>query len=390
MPQLNWKTRFLIILATASIFVMSLVINQILIVSPSELNEKDPYFFNENNYYASFYFNNGSYGVEQHLTVQSTYLNNTHSNCSIKFDDIVQDYFYVHPNGLVYDDKVLTENYSFYWVFVPNLLTTLGQGLEPGTSYNITDPTGLLGQANSNYVLIIERKGVYWPYEQRFSNLLGAQASFDVTIYNKSDMVKIATATYDQTTGNIEILEGGKNKHITLLLYETNFPISRNRINQMWAAWIYGIILIVALYLLMKVDWKNKFLKRFHLNSEKRNLTTLLMIGGFTSVIIEMIDIWFYIPLGFVGNVLLHTMFTVGMGIFCYHYRYKLAWLFPAILEIMFVMAIFLVEGEPYVPHLTAFMGSTITWLVLVFISGKPSTWSEGKSKLGKFLSKFV
>ncbi|MBD3228029.1 MAG: hypothetical protein GF329_07550 [Candidatus Lokiarchaeota archaeon] len=390
MPELNWKTRFLIIIVTVTIFVMSLVINQILIVSPSKLNEKDPYFFDQNDYYASFYFNNGSYNHEQSLVIQSTYLNNTHSNVCITIDDTIEDYFLVHPDGYVYREKYLTSNYSLFWIFVPNLLTTLGQGLEPGKRYNITDPIGILGEINSNYVLIIDRKGVYWPYEQRFSNLLGAQASFDVTIYNKSDMVKIATATYDQTTGNIEILEGGINQQISLFLYETNFPISRNRINQMWIAWIYGPIIIVLLYLLMRYDWKNKFLSKFHLNSEKRNLTTLLLIGGFLSVIIEMVDIWFYIPLGFLGNILIHTIFTISIGILCYFYRYKLAALFPSILEILFVMAIFLVEGEPYVPHLTAFMGSTITFLWIVFATGKPSTWNEGKTKLGKFLSKFI
>ncbi|MHA1271508.1 MAG: hypothetical protein ACTSPY_17075 [Candidatus Helarchaeota archaeon] len=387
--MLRWKNRFLIILITISIFIMSLLINQILIESPSKLNERNPLFFDSNNYYSSFYFNNGSYNYEQIVIIQSININTTTSNITITIGQNLQGYFLAHPNGIVYQNKILKGNFSFWWILVPNLLTTFGQGLEPGKRYDIIDPTGFLGVLNAEYILIIERKGVYWPYDQRLGNLLGAQASFDVSIYNESNMVKIATATYDQTTGNIELLEGGVNIDISLSLFQTNFPISRNRINQMWIALIYGPIIIIVAYLFMRIDWQVKYLRRLHLKSEMRNETSVLLIAGWVAIIIEMVDIWFYLPIGFMGNILIHVVFTAFLGILCIIYRYKLAWLIPSILEIMFILAIVIIEGEPYVPHLTAFMGSTISWLCMVIASGLPNKL-EGKTWLGKILSKFI
>ena len=390
MNKLNWKTRLLIVLIAASTFIMALVINQILIESPSELNEKNPLFFDDHNYYLDFYYNNGTYNTEQIITVQSVYVNSSHTNVSVVVNNKLQDSFFAHPSGIVYQGGILKGNYSIWWINVPNLLTTLGQGLGPGTIYNITDPTGFLGEINSNYILIVTRKCVYWPYDQRLGNLLGAQASFEATIYNESNMMKIATATLDITTGNIEVLEGGINSHYSLILFKTNFPISRNRLNQMMVACIYGSIIIVLTYLLMRIDWKNKFLHRIHLNPDKRNETIILATTGILAVILEFVDIWFFLPLGLYGNLLIHGIFICYLGILCFIYRYKLAWLIPSILEVMFIFAIFLIEGEPYVPHLTAFMGSTISWICLVIASGKASTWSEGKTKVGKFLSKFI
>lgn len=389
--QLNWKTRllilFLIILAAATSF----LINQIVIKSPSSINEEDPIFYNYNS--AKFYYNNNTMAEtkDQILEIQNNKINQTHVNVSISIDDKLQGSFLVNPNnGTVYQDGKCEGNYSIWWIHVPNPMLTFGQGLKVGTEFSVIDPTGFIDDKWENYTMVVDAKVVWWPEDQKFSKILGAQASFEVSFYSNES--KAATATFDLTVGFVELWDGGSGTRArqSLALYDTDYPISRNRLTAFPGVILSGVIIIVIAYIFMKIDWKTKLLRRVHLNDEKRLNTTLLMIAGLIAVIIEYIDIWFYNPLGLAGNVLLHTGYLGFLFVICFIQKKHFGWTIPALLEISFIIAMTFLVGDPYVPHLTAFMGSTISWIALVLVSGLKCNWDEGKTKIGKFLSKFI
>jgi len=385
---LNWKTRVLIIILTLIAALGAYGYNQILIISPSKMNELDPLFFGEN-HYAKFYYNDGTLNsADKILSINSAVINSTHTLVTITIDTTTQGTFYVHPNGTVYQNGRCKGNYSIWWLHVSNPMLSFGQSIQKGTKFDVIDPTGFLGTAWKHYTVIVDRKVVYWPTDKRFWFILGAQASFEVSIYNNTD--KIASATLDLTCGIIELWDGGQNSRQSLALYETSYPISRNRLNAFPALWIIGSIIIVVSYIFMRTKWENKLLNRFYLTSEKRRDTILLMIAGLIAIGIEFVDIWFYCPLGLEGNLLLHLVYVGFLAIICIIQKKRFIWLMPAILEIAFVGTISIITGDPYVPHLTAFMGSTISWLCLVWASKYDSEFDEGKTKLGKFLSKFA
>ncbi|MHA1696416.1 MAG: hypothetical protein ACTSUG_14205 [Candidatus Helarchaeota archaeon] len=390
--SLNWKTRLLILILVLSAALGAFVYNQIMIKLPFGPNQEDPKFF-ETNRYAYFYYNNGTMGQTNDLvlSVTSTVINQTHSNVTIKIGNKIQGSFFVNPNGIVYQNGKLKGNYSIWWVHISNplLQLTSGFGIQPGAIFKVIDPTGFMGPAGSNYTAIVEKRLVWWPSSQKLWPILGAQASFQIAIYDSSKN-KVVIAKLDLTCGLIETWDGGVGSRKTLTLFQTDYPISRNRLTAFPALWVIGSILIVATYIFMRVNWQNKYLKRVHLNSEKRNDTTLLLTAGLIAVGIEFVDIWFYVPLGLAGNLYLHLGFIGFLAIICYIQKKRFVWLIPAFLEVAFVFAINFGVGEPYVPSLTAFMGSTISWLCLLWVSKHDNDWSEGKTWVGKILSKFT
>jgi hypothetical protein len=100
------------------------------------------------------------------------------------------------------------------------------------------------------------------------------------------------------------------------------------------------------------------------------------------------VDVWLYAIFGFMGNLLLHIGVAIGLLAICFYQNYKIKWTIPAFLEVAFLLPMVLVVGDNYVPHLTAFMGLIITWLIMVYISGYPSQ-PKSKTKLGRLLSEF-
>ncbi|MHA1268405.1 MAG: hypothetical protein ACTSPY_01340 [Candidatus Helarchaeota archaeon] len=389
---LNWKTRLLIIVIVGLAAINSVIFNQIMIEMPNSTNEKDPLFF-EKPRYAAFYYDNGTLGISQEssLVISCTIINTTHSNVSITIGNKLQGFFYTDPNGIVYQNGTLKGNYSIWWVHVSNPMLGMftGFGTQQGTIFKMVDPTGFMGPSWNNYTAVVDRKIVWWPTDQRLGAILGAQASFKISIYD-STKNKVATATLDLTCGILELWDGGINSRQTMTLYQTDYPISRNRLNIFPVLWIGGIILIAVSYIMMRINWKNKFLKRIHLNADKRNDTTLLMAAGLIAFGIEYVDIWFYLPLGIDGNLYLHLGYMGFLALICVLQRKRFVWLIPAFLEVAFVFAINFLVNDPYIPHLTAFMGSTISWLCLLWVSKHPDDWTEGKTRIGKILSKFI
>ncbi len=388
---LKWKIRLTILFIVAFVAVGSALINAIAIETeglPWDTNVKEAYFFN-GNYQMSFLFENGTMNSVQTLKVQGTVLDATHTNVSITIDGILQGFFITSPQGFVYNGSTLTSNYSIWWIYVPNPMLSLGQGLRVGTTYNVIDPTGFLGISNQTYILVVDSKAVYWPTDARLWMILGAQASFQYTLYNKSNLMRISSGWSDLTCGVPFLFDGAQQDHVQLTLYDTNFPISRNRINMFPWVFILGAIAIVSIYLIMRKEWKSRLFSRLNVEPETRNEIIMLVTAGIFAIALEFVDIWWYLPLGLSGNLLLHLGFLGGLALIIWKKKYGFKWLVPGLLEVAFVGVISFATGEPYVPALTAFMGSFISWLCLLYISGYEKS-NEAQKPIEKVLSAFV
>lgn len=365
---LDTKTRRTIILLVVGIAAGSFVINQLTIEIEGmigDINPKDIYLF-QKNYTSNYQYERGVKGEQSEFILRSNALNDTHTNVTLEYDNRIE-YFLAHPNGTVYQNGALQGNYSIWWVHVPNVLMMFG--VKGGEIYSVIDPTGFTGRGNQPYDLFVTRKRTYWPSDQELSGLLGAQSSFDAELYNRSNNQLSAKITFDITCGIIEIWEGFQSPTELTLKY-TNFPMSRNRITGIMIASLLGIIAIISAFTLMSRTWVNPFLTQFTRGLEERNEIIMLITAGFFTIIIEMIDIWFYLPLGLLGNVVVHLGYTIFLGIICWRFNYRYQWLIPSILEVAFILALNFVTGDPYVPPLTAFMGSTISCIALVWASG--------------------
>ncbi|MHA1786491.1 MAG: hypothetical protein ACTSVE_14995 [Candidatus Helarchaeota archaeon] len=389
---LKWKTRALIFILIGIAAIGAALVNQAAIeieVPGLDTNVKEAYFF-QGNYYMTFKYDNGTLGSQSTLRVSGMFENATHTNVTIWEKTTMIGSFYVNPNGTVYQNGACQGNYSIWWIYVPNPMLSMGQGLKVGTTYNIIDPTGFLGIIGQGYTLVIDQKRVYWPVDLELSMILGAQASYIADIYNKSNNAKIASSMQDLTCGVMFLWNGAQHDEISLTLTDTNFPISRNRLNMFPWLFIIGTIVIVSAYLLMRKQWNNEYLSHLNVEPEDRNEITLLLIAGVGAVAIEFVDIWFYLPLGLAGNLLLHVGYLAGLGLICFKEKYGLKWLVPGILEVLFVFAITFATGEPYVPVLTAFMGSFISWLCLIYASGYEKSTEEDDILIGKIISQFI
>ncbi len=365
---LDKKTRRTIILLIVGIAAGSFIINQLMIEIEGmigDFNPKDIYLFQQD--YISYYrYESGVKGVQSEFILRSNVLNDTHTNVTLEYEDRIE-FFLTHPNGTVYQNGRLQGNYSIWWIYVPNVLMMFG--VKGGKIYSVIDPTGFLGRINQPYDLLVTRKRTYWPSDLELSGLLGAQSSFDTKLYNKSNDRLTAKITFDITCGIIEVWEGSDSP-IELTLKNTNFPMSRNRITGIIIEILFGIIAIIVIFALMSRTWENELLTQFTRDSEERNEITLLLTAGVFAILIEMIDIWFYLPLGLLGNIVIHLGYTFFLGIICWKYSYRYQWLIPSILEVAFILTLNFVTGDPYVPPLTAFMGSTISCIALVWASG--------------------
>jgi hypothetical protein len=366
--MLKTKHRFLIILSITLAIAGASLVNQIAIML--NINPKDPLFFATQNS-ALFQYNDG-FSNNKTITITVNELNPAWSNVSITIDST--EYLSITPDGF-YNN---TEYYTIFWLHVPNpLISGTSFGVVVGRSFNITDPIGLIGPKNANYTAIIDRKLVLWPLEP---GLHGAQYSFQVTFYNQSNSMVIAQGIYDSTCGMLFVLKGGS-PYVQVQLLETTYPISRNRMMSWpWALGLSVGVTVIA-YVLMKKKWQ--------LDAEQIREITLLMAAGVAVTMVDIyVDVWLYAIFGFMGNLLLHIGVAIGLLAICFYQNYKIKWTIPAFLEVAFLLPMVLVVGDNYVPHLTAFMGLIITWLIMVYISGYPSQ-PKSKTKLGRLLSEF-
>ncbi|MEX2681105.1 MAG: hypothetical protein Q6373_005865 [Candidatus Sigynarchaeota archaeon] len=362
---LSAKTRYAILGLVLCIGLGGFIINQIAIeveIPGIDLNVKDARLFAAD-YTSRFKLENGTRGASTQLTLSTRVLNQTHTNVSINIDGVTS-WFLVHPNGTVYQyGGQLRGNYSIWWIYIPNVL--MGFGVKGGEEYNVVDPTGFLGITGHAYLLVVDRKLTYWPSDPELIALSGAQASIACSVWDKATGQLVSRATIDITCGMIETWEGAQSSYIRMTLVTTDFPISRNRQVVLASAVILSfVVFIIALYL-VRVPKKAK-----SMDPKQREQILVLVGSGAGAILIEIIDIWFYLYPGKLGMYLIHIAYTAVAGLACARYKMGYRWLIPSILEIAFVFSLSTFTGDAIVPSLTAFMGSTITWLGMIWAIG--------------------
>jgi hypothetical protein len=211
--------------------------------------------------------------------------------------------------------------------------------------------------------------------------LQGAQFSLIFEVRSLSDVL-VASGEMDMTCGMLFHLEIGTSDGLkTLKLVGTTYDISRNRLSGI--PWIIGVCIATPCIVFLYSHYRKK--EQMPLTIE----TTFFVAAAGSVLLVDFfIDIWMYAPLGFAGNLLLHAGVVGIFAAFCLWKQYGLKWVIPGILEIAYVGVMVLATGDSYVPHLTAFMGLTVTWLVMLYASGVPHP--QSKSKLGKLVSNVV
>ncbi|MDD1777471.1 MAG: hypothetical protein LUQ65_04820, partial [Candidatus Helarchaeota archaeon] len=285
----------------------------------------------------------------------------------------------VTPDGRYIDGDRVTNNYSIFWV---HIIVAGSGGSEViqnvGRNFSIFDTIGILGTPNTEYKLTITDTYVYWPEE---AGLQGAQFSLIFEVRSLTGVL-VASGEMDMTCGMLFHLEIGTNDGLkTLKLIDTTYDISRNRLSGI--PWIIGVCIATPCIVFLYSHYRKK--EEMPLTIET---TFLVAAGGAVLLVDFFIDIWMYAPLGFAGNLLLHAGVVGIFAAFCLWKQYGFKWVIPGILEIAYVGVMVLATGDSYVPHLTAFMGLTVTWLVMLYASGVPHP--QSKSKLGKLVSNIV
>jgi len=364
---------FLIVIIGAGISVGSIFLARYLNLGS---NEQDPLYFDSPTY-SKFAYNNGSQVMD--LLFTSTPLNSTHYQAEISYGlNVVK--FNVTPDGRFIDNGLVTNNYSIFWVHIVKS-GTAGSELQEhvGRNFSIWDNIGILGSPNTEYVLTITAQDVYWPEE---GPLLGAHFSLVFEIRTLSNVL-VATGEMDYTCGMLFFLNiGGTGNLSTLKLLDTNYDISRNRLTGFPVVIASIIATPIILFLYLKYKRKEDMAKII-------DTTFLVAMGGIIIAVDFFVDIWMYAPLGRGGNLYLHLGVIAAFSIFCLWRKFDLKWgLIPGFLEVAYVFTITLVTGDSYVPHLTAFMGLTITWLIMVWASGVQHY--QAKTRLGKLIKQFV
>lgn len=367
--MLKTKYRFYLLLAIAATVASASLVNQIAVTL--DINPQDPLLF-DRTHFARFIYNDGFDEYSMTLLVEHVAID--WSNVSISIDSTIH-WMNVSHTGLYQS----TDRNTIFWLHVPNpLISGTSFGITIGTTFNVTDPTGLIGSPGTNYTGIVEDKCVYWPLE---FHLHGAQYAFWVTFYNESNNAIVGRGLYDSTCGMLFVLEGGS-PFSRVKLLETSYEISRNRMmSWTWALGLSAGITVIA-YLYMK--------KKTQLDDETIHEITLLMSAGVAVLMVDIyVDVWFYAIFGFIGNVLLHLSVAIGLAIICIYQRYKIKCIIPAFLEIAFLIPMVYFMGDPYVPLLTASMGLVISWIFMIFLSGYPKQ-PKSSTKLGQLLSEFL
>ena len=367
--MLKSKYRFYLLLAIVATVASASLVNQIAVAL--NINPQDPLLFDKT-HFAHFIYNDG-FG-DKLLDLQVAQVASTWANVSI-YVDTIPYWMNITHTGL-YES---TDRNTIFWLHVPNPLTSgVSFGITIGTVFNVTDPVGLIGLPRTNYTGIVEDKLVYWPLEM---HLHGAQAAFWVTFYNASNNAMVGRGLYDITCGMLFVLEGGS-PFSRLILVETSYEISRNRMmSWTWALGLSVGITIIA-YFYMK--------KKTQLDDDTIREITLLMGAGVAVLMVDIhIDVWFYAYFGFLGNVLIHLSVAIGLAIICLYQGYKLKCIIPALLEIAFLIPMVYATGDPYVPLLTAAMGLLSSWIIMIFLSGYPKP-PKASSKWDQIISEFL
>jgi len=340
------------------------------------LNPHDPLFF-DRPMFVTYTYNNGTHTGTLDIRVSALHSDRTTVTTTWYGET---DSFNVTRTGEFIDGGTTTTNQSFFWIHI-----AAGLGAEfidlPGQVYRIYDPIGVLGPANTSYNLTVHAYTNYWSLEP---GIHGAQASCTFVIYNENTLV--AEGFFDRTCGLVfELKIGGGANYRTLDITNTNYDISRNRVfGILWMLPIAIITPIVGYILMTKVP-------RFKVEEKDTRLEMTALIGvGMTALTLDIfVDVWYYATVGFVTNIIIHGIVLGACIGICIWRKYGIKWTIPLILEIAFISSMYMIADRvTYVPYLTAFMGTLITFIFMIIASGYNK--QETPSTKGKLVSQIL
>lgn len=365
--MLNAKERLGILILGMMVFLTPFLINQILIIVNSPLNptEINLYQFDTKIEYT---YEEGTYeGEDGNYVLDITVPDNPeeeYNQISVSGEEETE-YKADYETGKYVEGGEVQDVYTIFWVPVKNPMLNFWEFIE-NREFDVVDPIGLIGSVGEQYKLVIGERKVYWDVAP---GLDGAQFSFVIDIFDQND-TKVAEGLMDSTCGFLEVLDAtGKGK--IEIQDPGNFPISRNRYNMLW----WGIICAVAAPVLVYI-----FLKKKEVQKDKIEEITLLLGVSSTVVLFDIIiDVWFYARIGRSGMLYIHLGLFATYALICWYLKYGIKWALPAFLEVAFVFAITTFVGDPYVPHITAFMGLYASYLAMLFRSGLEKRGYENK-----------
>ena len=357
------------LLVLAGAFILGRVLN-------TPFNAHDPLFF-DRPMYVSYNYNNGTHTGNLDIRVSAFHSDRT-TVTSTFYSEV--NTFNVTKSGSYIDNGTITSNQTFFWIHIAQ-----GMGSEfvelSGMVYKIFDPVGILGLANTSYNLTVLAYTNYWPLEPLIH---GAQASCTFIIKNGDTLV--AEGLFDRTCGLVfELKIGGGANYKTLDITGTNYDISRNRV--FGIAWMLPIAIITPIvgYILMtKVP-------RFKVEEQDKRLemTSLIAVGTTAITVDIFIDVWYYATVGFVTNMIIHGVVLGACIGICVWRKYGIKWTIPLMMEIAFITSMYLIADRiTYVPYLTAFMGTLLTFIFMIIASGYKK--QDTPSKMGKLVTEIL
>ena len=344
-------------------------LNQLFIVINSPFNPTNIKLY-QTTTTVSYSWNNGTLGHSSQLTLDITAgSSGTFTSVKAKLGDTEINYNIDYNSGEFIDINQKSGNYTIFWIPVNNpMLNPWALKLFESTS--VIDPVGLIGPVNASYTLVMGEEKVYWDTPQ---GLDGAQFSFVIRLYD-SNNTKVAEGLMDSTCGFLELFDGGSNQASITIISAGVFAVSRNRYNVLlWTPIIAAISCIVVMILMKKREVAKEIQEE-----------VMLILGIAISVVMVdiVIDVWFYSWLGMNGMLLLHLGLAALYSLICIRLGYGIKWAYPAFLEVAFVFVMNLFVGDPYVPHITAFMGLFAAYLAILFRSGIPKRYNRSKYNL--------
>jgi len=356
---LSAKKRLAILLIGALALIVPVVINQALILVDSPLNPTEISLYQANTK-ITFTYESGKYGHAD--TLELTIIppadpQTGFTSVLAEFEDKQINFECDYETGkLVLDDSV-SEYYTLFYIPIVNPMLTLGDPFEQ-TEFQVMDVLGLFGPIDEIYKLRIGERRVYWEVNPELD---GAQFSFEIFLYDANDF-KVAGGLMDSTCGLLELIEGGSNNAKLTILSPGSYEISRNRYNVLWWGLLISIPLPFVCYIILRKKGTEK----------EEAIEFSLLVGVAVSVVIIdiIIDVWFYARFGRSAMIYMHLIAAICYALICLYLRYGIKWSYPAFLEVAFLFSMTTFVGDPYVPHLTAFMGLFVSYLAMLFRSG--------------------
>ncbi len=360
--MLSSKQRLLAILFATVTFIVPALMNQIAILLNLGANPTDIALF-QNTTTIVYEYDTGVYGDQDStltLVLDASDLITTKVTSTYGGD--VENWDIDYSTGKIKG----TETYTMFWIPIKNPMLNLAQ-FAIATEFSVKDVIGILGTKGLDYTLRIGEKKVYWDVNPE---LAGAQFSFVIRLY-KSDETLMAEGLMDSTAGFLETFLGGPDNNRLTILSPGNYQISRNRYNMFLWGIVFGIALPTGIFLYMR---KKKY------DEELTKEFTLVVLVGIIATLVDIdMDVWFYAWFGMAIMLYIHIACALVIGLICWRLGYGGKWAFPALIEVAFVWVMNRFVGDPYVPHLTAFMGIFLAFFGILYRSGIEKRGSDDK-----------